>query len=352
MNPHADPLSTPSITPWHRLGSLLSAAWMAGSALLAVATGVNAQGALAVVGLMAVLGAPVLLHGLLLLVEGAAAAVVNARAASRRPWGTDAAQAPEPAVGGGTWWLAFGREWALFLWHFLWLQPWRAQAVADGPWPPAPSPSAAPVGRSPRAVVLVHGYVCNRAFWQEAQRHLQAQGIPVMALTLGPPFASIDVQAQGLNAAFDQAWRATGRAPIWVGHSMGGLVIRSWLARQAPARPEAVSGVHEVVTVGTPHHGTRMAALARAQPGRQMRWRSDWIQALERDEARSPVRARFTCWWSLCDSLVFPAHSATRAGARQRAVRDRMHVGLATHPGLWDELTELAWQVDTDPVQP
>ena len=60
---------------------------------------------------------------------------------------------------------------------------------------------------------------------------------------------------------------------------------------------------------------------------RQMRLQSDWLQALSASETPAR-RARFTCYWSHCDNVAFPASTGTLDGADNRHVRGRAHVDL------------------------
>ncbi|MBN8508515.1 MAG: alpha/beta fold hydrolase, partial [Burkholderiales bacterium] len=103
---------------------------------------------------------------------------------------------------------------------FGWRQPFRSRRFADTDRPPAP-------GR--RGVVLVHGFVCNRGLWNGWWPALHAAGVPVVAVDLEPVFGSIDDYAPRIDAAVRRLEQATGRPPLLVGHSMGGLAIRAWL---------------------------------------------------------------------------------------------------------------------------
>jgi triacylglycerol esterase/lipase EstA (alpha/beta hydrolase family) len=209
---------------------------------------------------------------------------------------------------------------------FGWRQPFRSRAELDHVPPDA-------LGR--RCVLLVHGFVCNRGLWNPWMRRLRAQGTPFVAVNLEPVFGSIDASAPTLEAAVRQLEAATGLAPVAVGHSMGGLALRAWLA--SDGRRERL---HHVITLGTPHHGTWLARFALTRNARQMQQLSRWLQALE---AREPPGhgARFTCFYSHCDNIVFPPCTATLAGADNRHVPGHAHVHLASHEGWWQELQ--AW---------
>lgn len=223
---------------------------------------------------------------------------------------------------------------------FGWRQPFRTHALADD--------VAARAGQA--GVVLVHGYLCNRAFWQPWQRLFAAHGIPCIAVTLEPAWGSIDDCVPDLDAAVQRMAQATGRAPVLIGHSMGGLVIRAWLRSrgaavgqgggeaQAAQRLQAL--VARVITLATPHHGTWIANFSHSVNGRQMRLDSDWLRRLRAHEPQA-LAARMTCWYSNCDNLIMPALAATYPGADNRLIVDQAHVELVFDPQLMRQCVAL-----------
>ncbi len=226
------------------------------------------------------------------------------------------------------------RQWLVAWWQEIWLglrvfgwqQPWAHRAHADHLPPNA-------LGR--RGVLLVHGFYCNRGFWNTWMPRLRQAGIPFVAVTLGPPQAGIAEQARGIEGAVQRLTALTGQAPLLVGHSMGGLVIRSWLARQ----PDDIALPHEAITIGSPHHGTALARLARSPAAIDMRQGSDFLRQLMSRETEAR-RSRLTCYWSVCDNVVFPANTATIPGARNIAVSGRPHVGLAHAPEIFEDVLQ------------
>ena len=211
---------------------------------------------------------------------------------------------------------------------FCWSQPFRAQAIADQLSPPA-------LVHGRRGVVFVHGFFCNRGFWNPWLRRLQGGGHAFIAVNLEPLFGSIDDYAPQIEDAVARITRASGLAPLLVCHSMGGLAVRAWLKRmQAEAR------VHHVVTIATPHRGTWLARLGHGHNARQMRLLSDWQAQLDHDMP-AHRHTLFTCWYSNCDNIVFPSSSATLPGAQNRLVRGAAHVQLAYLPRVMQETLAL-----------
>ena len=215
---------------------------------------------------------------------------------------------------------------------FCWRQPFRWRAIPDlldSPTQPAR-----------RGAVFIHGFLCNRGFWNPWMDRLRARGHPFIAVNLEPVFGSIEAYAPIIEDAVERVTRATGVAPVLVCHSMGGLAARAWLrSTPEPAR------VHHIVTIGSPHHGTWLARFSLLENGRQMRLNSSWVRGLEQggDRARN---ALFTCWYSNCDNVVFPAPTATLQGADNRLVRGVAHVELGFHRQVMDDsLAKIAGSV-------
>ena len=217
---------------------------------------------------------------------------------------------------------------------FCWRQPFRPNAVAD-----QLGPRARVQGR--RGVVFVHGFFCNRGIWTPWLERLQGSGHAFIAVNLEPLFGSIDDYAPQIDEAVRRITDATGLAPLLVCHSMGGLAARAWLKRM-----KAEARVHHVVTIGTPHRGTWLARFGHGLNGRQMRLLSEWHTVLDH-EMPAGRHALFTCWYSNCDNIVFPASSATLPGACNRLVRGVAHVQMAFVPEIMQATLAL---LDQGPV--
>jgi triacylglycerol lipase len=226
----------------------------------------------------------------------------------------------------GAWWV----ESHIAVWVFSWLQPfaWRR-------WPD--TAVAGTAASANRAVVLVHGFVCNRGLWTPWLRELRRLGVPYATVNLEPVFGSIDDYAPLIDDAVARATAATGQPPLLVGHSMGGLAIRAWLRASGAG---AAQRVHHIVTLGTPHHGTWLARFSHLTNGQQMRVDGPWLRQLQADEAVSTY-PRFTCWYANTDNIVFPASTATLPGADNRFIAGVPHVAMAFHPKVMAETLKL-----------
>lgn len=233
--------------------------------------------------------------------------------------GTDAhAAAPTWADAARGWW---GETWTTPR-VFFWRQPFRWRA----------EPDYLPVGTSQRGIVFIHGFVCNRGFWNPWLRAMREAGIPFIAVNLEPVFGSIERYPRIVEDAVQRVTRATGQAPVLVCHSMGGLAARAWLRAHDGAKR-----VHHVVTIGSPHRGTWLGRFSHTGNGRQMRLDGDWVSQL----AQEQPAVDFTCWYSNCDNIVFPVSTATLPGADNRLVRGIAHVELAFVPEILAHTTSL-----------
>jgi pimeloyl-ACP methyl ester carboxylesterase len=219
------------------------------------------------------------------------------------------------------WWGEVRVAWAVFGWH----QPFAADREPDLP---------GELGQT--GVLLLHGYVCNRGLWAPWQRRLHRLGVPCTALTLEPVFGGIDRYAPAIEAAVRDMTRRPGRPPLLVGHSMGGLAARAWLASLAAnAEGDASERIAGVITIGTPHQGTWTARFGLSTNARQMRLGSAWLAALA---VREPAgrHARFVCFFGHADNLVFPARMATLAGADNRHLAGVAHLQMVFEPAVFE----------------
>lgn len=180
------------------------------------------------------------------------------------------------------------------------------------------------VGRPP--VLMLHGYGANAAFWKPFSRKLAKAGISHSAIDLEPVLGGIDDYAPLVNQAVDVLCRATG-APrvILLCHSMGGLAARAWLRKFGRER------VACVITLGTPHHGSSLAAYGPGLNARQMLPPagdpSNWLTALAAAEDDA-LRSLFVAIHSLHDNIVAPQSSAILPGARNVGLDLVGHVAL------------------------
>lgn len=224
------------------------------------------------------------------------------------------------------WWAEVRTATAVFGWR----QPWRPNAVPDH----LPADGAGRVG-----LVLVHGFVCNRGLWTPWMQRLTSLGVPFIAVDLEPVFGSIDRYPERIERAVVRITGLTGRPPVIVGHSMGGLAVRAWLAGSEPGR------VAHLVTVASPHRGTWIAERAFVSNGREMGLRARWLIDLA-DRERQRAKVPTTCFYSNADNIVMPTSTATLPGADNRLLPGRAHVDLLFDPRVFDHVLAIVRSVE------
>jgi pimeloyl-ACP methyl ester carboxylesterase len=213
------------------------------------------------------------------------------------------------------------REWRALLTFNLFYVPWDAAFLRRDP-PPARD------GVAP--VVLVHGYFANRGYFLPLVRRLERAGVRhVSTPNLRSWLASIERFEQELGEAVDRLARDAGRPVILVAHSMGGLAARAYLARRGTAN------VTRLVTLGSPHRGTRLAPFGVGENARQMRRGSEWLARLETQEGGGPpIEALSIFSWH--DNMVAPQEASRLAWAREATVAGVGHLALLVDEGVFE----------------
>ena len=211
-------------------------------------------------------------------------------------------------------------EYAAFLVNFVLISPFeRAWMGAD---------RLGPTGERP-PVLLVHGYGCSRAAWWWLRRRLERAGWQVATINLEPIYGSIEHYLEPLAQRIDTVLAETGAAQlVLVGHSMGGLVVRAYLARFGAAH------VARLVTLGTPHAGSQLARIGMGQNARQMEPGNDWLQALNRQELVLDT----VVIYSVHDNYVMPQANLQLPGATHRPICGLGHLAMLFSPRVAGEL--------------
>ena len=170
-----------------------------------------------------------------------------------------------------------------------------------------------------RPILLVHGYGCSRGVWWLLRRRLEAAGHTVATVSLAPPYTSMGKLVPQLNQRIEDVCAATGAKQVTlVGHSMGGLIARSYLARHGIAR------VAQLITLATPHAGTELGRVGFGQNAREMTPDSLWL----RDMAQESVKIPAISLRNPYDNYVMPQDNQRLPGARDVELPPVGHIAM------------------------
>ncbi|MEU9801023.1 alpha/beta fold hydrolase [Streptomyces sp. NPDC051000] len=196
---------------------------------------------------------------------------------------------------------------------------------------PAAGPAAGACGQRP-PVLLLHGFNDNRSIFVLLRRALGADGLRRVETYNYSPFTrDLRATARHLARRVEDLCERSGQERVdLVGHSLGGLVARYYVQRLG-----GDVRVRTLVTLGTPHAGTRVAPFMNAHPlVRQMRPGSAVMAELAAPS--SGCRTRCVAFWSEFDAIMAPTGTARiehpDLDAENVLVTGIGHLALAVHP--------------------
>ncbi|MET8075054.1 alpha/beta fold hydrolase [Streptomyces sp. NPDC005303] len=200
---------------------------------------------------------------------------------------------------------------------------------------PAPEDGAAQLPTEAKPpVVLLHGFIDNRSVFVLLRRSLAQHGRQqIESLNYSPLTCDIRAAAELLGRHIEGICERTGSERVdVVGHSLGGLIARYYVQRLA-----GDTRVRTLVTLGTPHSGTRVVPLANAHPiVRQMRPGSELLEELT--QPAPGCRTYFVSFWSDLDHLMDPLEAACIDHADLMAENVQVsgvgHLALPVHPAV------------------
>jgi pimeloyl-ACP methyl ester carboxylesterase len=186
----------------------------------------------------------------------------------------------------------------------------------------AGTPDGYPDQSRPGTVLLVPGYGGSANSLAALAARIRSVGRTASVVDLpGDDTGDLVAQAAALDAAVARATRSGAGSVDLIGYSAGGVVVRLWVARHGGEH-----SARRVVTLGSPLHGARIAAVGSVVvPGacpvacRQLVPGSSLLAEL--NAVPPPARLRWLSVWTENDQTVTPPDSARLTGALNLAVQ-------------------------------
>ncbi|SER17271.1 lipase family alpha/beta hydrolase [Microlunatus flavus] len=188
----------------------------------------------------------------------------------------------------------------------------------------------------PGPVLLVPGYGGRTASLDPLAAVLRAEGRDVTVVSLlGDGTGDLDAQAAHLADVADDVLRTSGAPSVdVVGYSAGGVVVRLWVRDHGGGEQ-----ARRVLTLGSPQHGTSVAALGAQVAGgcptacEQLLPDSALLRRLNAGD-ETPAGPEWATVRSGADQVVTPTGSAALAGALNVLVQDVCPTATTSHYAL------------------
>lgn len=193
---------------------------------------------------------------------------------------------------------------------FGWLQPKLPPPGGDGQPP----------------VILLHGLFQNRSCLLWMHYRLRAAGYHKIISINTPPWRDMEALTEGLAKKVDEL-RINLKVDkvILVGHSMGGMIARNYVQSRGGA-----AYVHGMITLGSPHHGSKLAPFALSAMGKTLLPGSSFLRQFNSVVWPEEVKAVSIC--TRYDNIVLPADSGKMDGSQQVELDGMGHTALLFHP--------------------
>lgn len=179
-----------------------------------------------------------------------------------------------------------------------------------------------------KPILLVHGYLGHSTNWVYLRYRLKEAGFgPIYTVNLGSPLRSIEEYAERVKRELKRIKEETGiEEVVMIGHSMGGLV--SCYYGLELAQEDGIY-VTDIITLGSPLKGTKVAHIGFGACAGQMRCKTPFIQKLDASILLNE-NIRFYHIGSEVDIVIQPTESAFLGddSSKHYSVKGVGHLGL------------------------
>ena len=159
------------------------------------------------------------------------------------------------------------------------------------------------VQRGETPILLLHGLFVNQSCWLWFKRQLQQQGYKNVVTMNLTGWDNEETLTELLARRIDELRLQLGVNKVHlVGHSMGGMIARNYVQLRGGA-----DKVDQLICLGSPHHGSKLATFAITPLGKLLIPNSDFLQRL--NSAPIPEQLQLTNIYTKKDNMVLPNSS-------------------------------------------
>lgn len=166
-------------------------------------------------------------------------------------------------------------------------------------WQPEPDPACT---RPP--VILIHGLYHNASAWILYQSLLKQKGFHnTYAFSYKSVRMNIETLSQKLDGKVDEVRsQLSDQRVVLIGHSLGGFLAKAYVDHGANSDKVAA-----VITLGSPHQGSKLAVFGVGRLARSLSYRGKWFQELKQNSRDSGIPR--LAIYSPIDNMVLPNES-------------------------------------------
>lgn len=175
-------------------------------------------------------------------------------------------------------------------------------------------------------IILLHGLFQNRSCLYWLQYQLHASGYKRIISINTPPWRELEALTEELAKKIDELrikWKTD--KVILIGHSMGGMIARNYVQNRGGAQY-----VRGMITLGSPHHGSKLAPFAISPMGKTLLPDSEFLHRF--NKVKWPESVAAAAIYTRYDNIVLPAGSAKMEGAKHIELDGMGHTSLLFHP--------------------
>lgn len=197
-----------------------------------------------------------------------------------------------------------------------------------------------------RPIIMIHGLFHNSSAWVLYRHWFKKLGLTNCASFFYSSGKDFDAVSHRLELYMEEFFKKYPDAkPVLVGHSLGGLLIRNWLASSSHAHK--IAGA---VTLGAPMQGSRLATFSIRPLGQQLRFNGKLVQQIKMQEQEmDAISVPRYALYSPVDNMVLPQESIFTLPEGWTVVRTKpvSHIAMLSEKVIGMQVGEIAKQLLT-----